>query len=178
MIPLRLGRTVATFALAFALFGCSRPVSSVTGSVSYNGKPLMGGSVTFVSQDGNSSRSTDISETGTFSLDKLVAGDYKVCVDTSFLAPQNTSGLPAMGSGGKMMMPPPTQPTIPKGAKTAPPKDASVPEGYAPSDPATMASAQNAKKYVKIPEKYKDPDKTDLRFQAKGGPETFPIELK
>ncbi len=53
-----------------------------------------------------------------------------------------------------------------------------MPEGYAPSDPAAMASAQNAKKYVKIPDKYKDPATTDLRFEAKGGAETFPIELK
>jgi len=176
MTPLRFGRVAAALALAFVLVGCSRPVGSVSGSVSYNGKPLKGGSVTFVSQDGNTSRSADISETGTFSLDKLAAGDYKVCVDTSFLAPQSQSGLPAFGSG--KMMPPPTQPPVPKGAKTAPPKDANVPEGYAPSDPAAMASAQNAKKYVKIPDKYKDPATTDLRFEAKGGAETFPIELK
>jgi hypothetical protein len=178
MTPLRFGRAAAVLTLAFALVGCSRPVGTVSGSVSYNGKPLKGGSVTFVSQDGNTSRSADISETGTFSVDKLAAGEYKVCVDTSFLAPQNTSGLPTMGSGGKMMVPPPSSPTIPKGAKTAPPKDANVPEGYAPSDPAAMASANNDKKYVKIPEKYKDPATTDLRFEAKGGAETFPIELK
>ena len=79
-----------------------------------------------------------------------------------------------------MMMPPVggSNPVIPKGAKTAPPKDANVPEGYTPSDPAAMQSAQKSKKYVKIPDKYKDPDKTDLRYEAKGGADTFPIELK
>jgi hypothetical protein len=176
MTPLRSGRAAALFALAFALVGCSRPVGSVTGTVSYNGKPLKGGSVIFISLDGSPGHSADISETGTFSWDRVTAGQYKVCVDTSYLAPNKEANLGAAAAFGKGA-PPPT-PAIPKGAKTAPPKDANVPEGYTPSDPAAMQGAAKAKKYVQIPDKYKDADKTDLRFEAKGGAETLTIELK
>lgn len=181
MTPLRFGRVAAVFVLALALVGCSRPVGSITGSVSHNGKPLKGGSVVFVSLDGNPSQSADITENGTYSLNQLTAGQYKVCVDTSYLAPQQSaSGPMTPGKGGKMMMPPTGTPSplIPKDAKTAPPKDANIPEGYTPSDPAAMQSAAKAKKYVKIPDKYKDPATTDLTYEAKGGAETFPIELK
>jgi hypothetical protein len=169
MTPLRFGRAAALFALALALVGCSRSVGSVTGTVSYNGKPLKGGSVILISLDGAPGHSADISETGTFSLDKVAAGQYKVCVDTSYLAPpQNSSGPATM----------PSSPIVPKGAKTAPPKDANIPEGYTPSDPAAMQGAAKAKKYVKIPDKYKDADKTDLRFEAKGVADKLDIDLK
>lgn len=174
----RFGRIATALALALALFGCSRPVGSVSGTVTYNGKPLKGGSVIFISLDGNPGHSADISETGAYSLSKVTAGQYKVCVDTSYLAPQNQNMAAMMPYGKGAKTGTPLNPIIPKGAKSAPPPDANIPEGYTPSDPAAMQTAQKAKNYVKIPEKYKDPETTDLRFEGKGGDESYPIELK
>lgn len=180
MTPLRFGRVAALFALAALIAGCARPVGSVSGTVTYNGKPLKAGSVVFVSTDGGQSHSAGLDENGAYSVAKITGGNYKVTVDTSYLAPQNTSGPAGMyGMKGMKGAPGPTgPPTIPKGAKSAPPAGADVPEGYAPSDPAAMANASKGKLYTKIPEKYKDEASTDLLFEAKGGDQTFNIDLK
>ena len=53
-----------------------------------------------------------------------------------------------------------------------------MPEGYKGSSPASGQAAANAKKYVPIPDKYADADKSELTFTFKGGSDTFDIELK
>jgi hypothetical protein len=161
---------------ALLLTGCSQPVGSVTGKVTYNGKPLKGGSVTFVSDEGGQSASGEIGETGTYTVPKILGGKYKVCVDTSYLSPTQQVGGGYTGSGGSKGRPPSAAPPAPKAS--GPPPGAEVPEGYTPSNPAEMAAATAAKKYVQIPEKYKTPEKTDLVFTFEGGSQTFNIDLK
>lgn len=155
------------------LAGCSRPVGSITGKVTYMNKPLKGGSIAFVSTEGRQSFSTSIREDGTFTIDQITGGDYKVCVDTSFLQPP-ASSVGYKGSGGM------SAPAAAKGPppKSAPPPDATIPEGYKPSNPAEANAVANAKKYMQIPDKYKDADKTDLTYTVTGGPQTHNLELK
>jgi len=161
-------------------------VGSVTGKVTSQGKALKGGSVCFVSTDGGVSFSAGIREDGTYTVPELQGGSYKVCVETSSQKPAQSGNQPNYGSsssakygGGKAgSSTSGTPPLIPKGAKTGPPPDAAIPEGYTPSDPAAMASVAAGKRYVHIDEKYAKPDTTDITYTFKGGAETFDIDLK
>jgi hypothetical protein len=168
--PSRLGSTLAlgVFVLVALLpAGCSRPVGSVSGKVTYQGKPLKGGSVSFVSDDGGRSYASGIKEDGTYTVPDLQGGSYKVCVETASLKAGDQAG------GGYA----PKGAAIPKG-KMGPPPDAPVPEGYTPSDPAAAALAANRRKYVQIPDKYAQPDTTDLTYKFEGGTQTHDIDLK
>lgn len=156
---------VALVAALCVLAGCSRPVGSVSGKVTYNGKNLKGGGVTFMNTEGGQSFAAGIAEDGTYSIPNIAGGTYKITVDTSSLKPAQGGAY-----GGASM---------PKGAKgMGPPPGADVPEGYSPSSPAAAAAATNAKRYVEIPAKYADPNQTDLTFTFNGGSVTHDIELK
>ena len=155
-------------AVSLLLGGCARPVGTVTGKVTYQGKPLKGGNVSFHSTEGRPSFASGIAEDGTYKVPDIQGGSYKVCVETASLKP--SQGAPMMGP--KVSGPPPD-------AKTgAPPKDADIPEGYKPSAPAAGQTAANLKKYVAIPDKYAKPDQTDLTYEFKGGSDTVNIDLK
>lgn len=168
--------TIGVMALGLVtLAGCSRPVGTVKGKVTYMNKALKGGSVTFVSNEGRQSFSGNIEEDGSYTIANATGGDYKVCVDTSFLKP-NTTGTGFGGSGGKGFAPPSAAKGPIKGG--GPPPGADVPEGYKASNPAEAQNAANAKKYVEIPAKYKDASSTDLTYTVTGGEQTFNIELK
>lgn len=162
---------VALFA-AVLVAGCGRPVGSVTGTVTYQGKTLKGGGVTFVSTEGGRSFAATITAEGTYTVPDIVGGDYKVCVDTSSLKGATTTTTSIPGAAAH------AQPVVPKGAKTAPPPGVAMPEGYGASDPNAMKSNAAAKRYVAIPPKYADVNATDLTYTFKGGAETFNIELK
>ncbi|MCI0701377.1 MAG: carboxypeptidase-like regulatory domain-containing protein [Planctomycetia bacterium] len=174
---LSLARLSAALLLAgvVGFAGCARPVGDVSGKVTYNGKPLKGGSVTFISDEGRHSVSASINEDGTYKVPTLTGGTYKVCVDTSYLKPAPNGPGGYVGSGGKSAPPPATKGPPPK---SAPPPDAVVPEGYKPSNPAEAQAAANAKKYVQIPDQYKEPDKTTLSYKFEGGSQTYDIDLK
>lgn len=158
--------TVLLASLAL-IAGCGRPVGTVSGKVTYQGKTLKGGSVTFVSTEGRQSFAAGIGEDGTYSVPNIRGGEYKVCVETDSQKPP-----PDVMIGPGMKMPP-----VAKG-KFGPPPDAPVPEGYTPSDPASAAAALAAKRYVKIPDQYKDPNTTTLTYTFPGGNQTFDIDLK
>jgi hypothetical protein len=166
------GRTAFALGLfcatSLVLVGCQRPVGSVSGKITYQGKVLKGGGVSFVSTDGGQSFAAGIAEDGTYKVPDLRGGAYKVCVETSSLKAAS-SGSPYAGVGG---------PKKSKTEKAGPPPGANVPEGYTPSDPAAAAAVTSAKRYVAIPEKYSSPDTTDLTYEFKGGAETFDIDLK
>ncbi len=168
---------VSLFACILTVAGCQRPVGSVSGKVVYKDKALKGGTVSFVSTEGRQSFATEIKEDGTYSIDRITGGTYKVCVDTSHLKPPSSGPTKSGGSGGKGFVPPGMKQDD-KNIKSAPPPDAVLPEGYKGSSPADAAIASNAKKYIEIPESYKDETKTDLNFTIVGGANTFDINLK
>lgn len=175
--------------------GCGASVGDVSGTVTYKGAPLKGGSITLVSNESGPSFSTTLREDGTFSLTQVRGGDYKVCVDTESLKPANvgagpgsmtgppggiTSSLgkgkggPMPGGGGAADL----QKKFESGKlKSGPgPSDASGGDGRY-RDGFTIA-AENAARYIKIPTKYAKPETTDLKFEAKRGSQTLTIELK
>jgi hypothetical protein len=149
--------------LAVLLTGCGRPVGSLSGKVTYQNKPLKGGSVAFVSTDGGRSFSAALSEEGVYTIPDLQGGEYKVCVETD-------SHKPPKQYGGGFNDRPPAK------GKFGPPPGAPVPEGYTPSDPS--AAARSGKNYVPIPPHYASPEKTDLTYKFDGGSETYNIDLK
>jgi hypothetical protein len=150
--------------------GCGKSTGNVSGKVSYKGAPVKAGNVALINAAGKSVASTEINEDGTYSIQKVEAGDYKVCVDTSRFAPPSAMET-GMAPGAK------GAPSVPKG-KGAPPPGAEMPEGYKASNPADMAAAGNAKRYTKIPEGYKDPAKTDLTVKVNSGDNPFDITLR
>jgi len=165
----RLLSTLITLTLIALLAGCSKPVGTVSGKVTYAGKTLKGGNVVFVNTEGGTSFSAGINEDGIYKVPNIQGGNYKVLVETDSLKPQ--LDITMMGPKG-------TGPVIPKGAKFGPPPGAEVPEGYQPSDPSALAVATTAKRYMKIPDQYKDKETTPLSYTFTGGNQTFDIDLK
>lgn len=166
--PRRLGSAlVLVGVLGVLLPGCSRPTGSISGKVTYQGKPLKGGNVSFQSTEGRESFAATIGEDGTYSVPKIIGGSYKVCVETDSLKP--SGGAPGMSKG----------PSDPKDAKAGPPPGAQIPEGYKVDNTAMGArAAENRKRYVQIPPAYAKPETTDLAYEFKGGTETYDINLK
>lgn len=158
------------FAAFLVLSGCSKPVGTVSGKVSYKGKEIKGGSVALVNSEGKSVMGSEITEEGTYKFENVVAGDYKVLVDTSRLAPVMMIGAGPGMMGGKAA-------PLPKGAG-APPPGVTIPEGYKGSNPADIASASNANRYTEIPPNYRDAAKTDLTMKVVAGDQTQDITLK
>jgi hypothetical protein len=159
------GLSLGLLTASLAIVGCGGGVGNVSGTVTYEGKPLKGGSVTLMKEGGATVFSGTIAEDGKYTVNGVQGGTYKVCVDTSYLKP------PA--AGNKKFL---KGPAAPKGFK--PPPDMQLPEGYTPSNPAEAAAQASAKKYVAIPEKYSKAETTDLTYTATSGDQTFDIELK
>jgi hypothetical protein len=116
--------------------------------------------------------SASIGADGTYTLADMPAGDMVVTVDTEGLNPKNqkspeykgqgggTSGMYGKASGGSS--PPPGAKG--KGAQMSP-----APEGAATGQTGT---------YMKIPAKYADKDKTDLKVTIGSGKQTINLDLK
>jgi hypothetical protein len=137
---------------ALAAAGCSGSSSgTVTGQVLYMGKPVKGGSVTFVSTEGKRAVSVQIKEDGTYKMEKVPAGNVRICVDTETLNPEKQARRPTYSA----------------------PKDAKLPEGY-----NTGGQADAARLYVKIPPQYADPERTSLTYTVTGGSQEYDIPLK
>lgn len=143
-----------------ALPGCGKVEGTVTGKVTYNGTPLKGGHVIF---QGEQSYSIPIGEDGKFTSPNMVAGAYKVCVETSSMKPR-TAGQNS-GSGKE------------KNAGTELDADTKVPTGYTPSNPKN-AGSEKKDRYVFIPPRYENPESSDLSYTVTGGAQEFNIELK
>jgi hypothetical protein len=134
------------------LAGCGGPgTANISGKIFFNDKPLKGGNVTFIPENGQAI-SDQIGQDGSYSLQKVPRGKVKICVQTSHLKTTGQTG--------------PMTYRAPKGAEK--------PGGeYAPPD-----RAANARRYVAIPDKYENPSKTDLTYTVEGGDVTYDIKLK
>jgi hypothetical protein len=75
-------RVIAAVLLALlVLTGCDRGRGDVSGIVTFNGKPLPGGMVTFVAVNGQAEASR-IGEDGTFTITNIPAGPVRITVVT------------------------------------------------------------------------------------------------
>lgn len=164
--PVR-GAVVLFAAGLLVVAGCNKPVGTVSGKVTYQGKALKGGGVTFVSTDGGRSFAGIIGPDGSYKVTEIVGGTYKVTVDNNSLKGQERTG-PATAA------PPPL---VPAGAKGGPPPGANLPAGYVASDPNAMKANAAGKNYVALPPKYLSADTTDITYEFKGD-DTFNVELK
>jgi len=148
-------QTVLTLALLGAAVGCSSK-GNVSGKVTFQGKHLPGGTVSFAPEGGGPGGSSEINpKDGTYSVVGLPTGAMKITVQ------------PFRGRSAP--------PNMPGGASYGPPKDAKDvdPEIFKRG----MQNPEGAE-FVDIPFKYTTPDATDLRYTVTGGAQEFNIDLK
>ncbi len=178
------GRLLLTLPLYAALvIGCSKgnpnAPATVTGKVTYNGAPVTGGMVVFHPKEGGMYTAA-ISPEGTYSVSDLPIGDATVTVDTESInpnakMPEYKGGNSGPGGGvGKAMYSQMMGGT--KGSKGAPGGQSHKAEKMSPMPEG--ANKAGGGTYVKIPEKYKDPEKSGLTTTLKRGSQTYDIELK
>jgi hypothetical protein len=158
MVRIRVGGAFF-FLAALTLLGCKsenpNSPARVSGRVTYNGNPVTGGTLTFHSADGGKIPAA-IGADGTYSAFDIPDGDMVVTVETETINPERKqpeyrgapSGAAKMyGKKGAGMG------VVAKGQQMGP-----MPEGTAPVGT-----------YVKIPAKYNDPAKSDLKCTLKKG---------
>jgi hypothetical protein len=152
-----------------AATGCGPSAAKLSGTVTYKGTALKGGSVTFVPEGSGETFSAKIQEDGTYAIEHIRTGKYKVCVETNSMKPGGASAAAAYG--GKA-----TAAQDRSKIKNVVPPDAKLPEGYHPVNPFSNP-ADTAQRYVPIPPEYGQPDKTKLSYEVKGGAQQYDIPL-
>jgi hypothetical protein len=138
-------------ASVFAVAGCNGSTADVKGKVTFNGKPVVYGTVVLVGADGLA-RSGAIQPDGSYRVKDVPVGTARVAV---------TSPRPP-GSA-------PAKKAIERGADVT--DDKPQPE---PPPPAPPEVIQN---WISLPEKYGDPSKSEVTVTVKSG-EPADIVLK
>lgn len=143
---------VAAVLLALAA-GCGSKTADVTGKVTFQGKPVVYGTVVIIGSDGLP-KAGDLKPDGTYRVADVAVGPVKVAVSS----------------------PPPPGSEPPKKAKVAGGRDAGE-DDKQPPPAATPADAAVAKNWVPLPEKYGDPDKSGLTATVAAG-QPLDLDLK
>jgi len=152
---------------ALSSIGCSsRATGTVKGKVTYKGAVLKTGNINFVSSEGQGSSAAQIGEDGTYTIPTLIAGSYKVVIETESYNPAKTTSQNKFAPKSSDVPAKPLDPSI------------KPPEGYHPSNPATAQALRAGARYTEIPAKYGKSETTDVTFTATGGSQTFDIDLK
>src|SRR5262245_48633374 len=134
--------------------GCSGGTASVTGTVTFDGKPVTTGSVIFYSDSGRVDSGL-LDADGKYSVPRAPVGVVKVAVKSSM-------GTKAVGGRAA----PPSGPPGGKGKQ----KKASSEEGKPPPETTVVKSL--------IPERYSDPEQSGLIYTIKSGNQVIDIDLK
>jgi hypothetical protein len=140
--------------------GCSanpNAPAKVAGKVTYNGKPLPAGSVTFHSED-KGDYSSALTEDGSYTISDLPAGKMTVTVETETYNPKKKG--PAYGGA--------------KGAAI----DKEYAEAMSKAGGQMGGHSDATKNYIKIPAKYAGKDSSELTATLKAGKQTKDFELK
>jgi len=140
------GYVLAALVCTLMVVGCRK--GTLTGNVSYKGKPVTSGTVTAYDEDGTAHQGT-ISEEGNYSIDGIPKGTIRLTV---------TSPDPNAGQA------------IPKDADKE--RVAKMREHKANQDQGTPV-----KGWRKLPAKYSELSTSDLTFEVKGGTNTYDIPL-
>jgi hypothetical protein len=154
-------------AAALSLAGCAR-TGTVTGKVTYKGKPVPGAMVSFIPDPPDPGKPTVSSQTGddgSYEIRGVATGPVKVTVDTASSGPRPT---PPTG-------PPPGQraPGNAGGGKEQ--GNVVIPEGM-DTKHSTLNRTKEKTEWVKVPEKYAGLD-TPLKYDVKAGSQEFPINI-
>jgi hypothetical protein len=141
---------IGSLVLLLIVAGCASK-GTISGQITYQGKPIPSGTVVMVPEKGQAV--TGIITDGHYQVKGIVKGMAKIAVQTAEGAAFNR----------------PMQ-RMPKGM--GPPKELGL-------DPALFdASAQHSQvKSMRIPEKYRDPEKSGLTYTVKGGEQELNIDL-
>jgi hypothetical protein len=152
-LPAELARTttpVALAALAVALGGCAR-TASVSGRVTFNGKPLPMGRITFLGSDGRASDPGTIDE-GRYEVTNAPRGECRIKIETQYLVQMTAMMAGMSGRGGR------------SGAADRGRQQFAEKMGQFQSEDRKKLQETVASAYVEIPTKYEDPDKSGLTF--------------
>jgi hypothetical protein len=98
MPPLRTGLVLSALLLCL---GCGGPKGDVSGKVTFRGKPLPAGSVTFFSSEGQVVGSSQISHEGDYAMTRLPAGPVKISVTAPLTIPNPAAPPPPKGGKKK-----------------------------------------------------------------------------
>jgi hypothetical protein len=130
--------------------GCGGKKATVTGTVSYKGQPLKGGTVVFLTDPGGHPFRSEISQEGKYTINGVPPGSVKITVSTASLRP----------------------PQIPRNVNMpTPPKDVPLPPG------AKYNQTGDPSRYTWIPDNYGDPEKSGLAYTVQPGEQTHNIDL-
>jgi hypothetical protein len=136
--------------------GCSS-YGTITGKVTYQNRPLTGGTVLFTSTEGKGTKSAPIGADGSYTIEKMPTGPAKIAVETK------SAQVGGFGRSG-----PPTS--------MQPPKGVDLPDKAKSS--GIYGSTGNKQPPENIPDSYGNPDTSELTVTVTGGSQTHPIELK
>jgi hypothetical protein len=176
---IRAGIIFSAMITAIVIAGCAKPKGSVSGKVVYKGVPLKVGKITYVSQeDSMQVFGALIGEDGTFTVENVPYGSYKVCIDTT----ANPSvGPPSSSAGGSSKGGGFSKPAgvKDKEVKSKPLDPDKASENFKSSNPDMMKAAKsNANASIEIPSKYRTKENTDITFTVDAPAKTHEIELK
>jgi hypothetical protein len=131
-----------------ALVGCGQSTGTIKGKVTLNGAAVKGGTVSFTGAN-KVARASEISEDGSYIIEKMPTGEVKITVETESLAQRMNAMTPRYSAPPEM-----------KEYKTGPdPEDAK-------------------RRYVKIDPKYASAETSGLTYTVKSGSQTHDIEIK
>ena len=139
-----LGKCVFLALVPVMAAGCGSSKVKIAVTVSYRGKPLQGGVVTFSSTAGKGDSTARIAEDGTYTIENCPTGPVKILVDTESIKPRPAGTF--------------------KPPKNAPPAGQGASANYTPPEPTDMS-----KRYVAIPLDYGDPKTSKLDYVVKSG---------
>jgi hypothetical protein len=146
--------------LAVTLGGCAKS-SKVSGKITYDGKPLGAGKITFIGPDGKGSDPAEI-EDGRYEVRNAPIGECTIIIETDYL-------LQVMGGGP---MGPPGAKDFEKATDAKKKDQDKFLSGGKEFLPEYSKAQEKVKKYVQLPPKYWDKDKTDLKYTVKRGTQT------
>ncbi|HEY7328328.1 MAG TPA: hypothetical protein VH592_11840 [Gemmataceae bacterium] len=150
--------------IVFAV-GCGGSEGSVSGKITYKGKAVTGGEIRFHPESKSGNFATEIKSDGSYSVSKVPPGPAKITITTFGTAPP-TGNMGGRGMGGRGRGDNKAMEGMKKKAEMI--KSKKEMEGKADEAPTER---------VAVPEKYSDPEKTDLKVDVKGGRQTHDINL-
>jgi hypothetical protein len=146
---MKLLASALTLGLLLAVLGCgSEPHGKVSGKVTFNDKPMTGGTVVFATADGKRTEYAQIQPDGTYSSPNVPVGEIHVAV---WPAPKNVMA------------------NMPPEAKGKIPLD---------NPEAAKIYGKKTDDYVDIPQPLRDPTKSNLSVKVNSGEQTYDIPLK
>ena len=148
--------------------GCASK-GNISGKVLYRGKPLPGGTVTFLPAGGKGAFNSLIQEDGSYNLTQVPPGEVTIIVETESKNP-NPPINPRLGAKEAQ--------NVKKMREQRQAEKTKFFEWRTRSQARSQPRLPSKEQYVPIPASYKDPEKSGLTYTVTGGTQTHDIELK